>query len=192
MLDFVVPPQPTTKRRIGNQYSGILEVEVMGGLTVEESDSISDLLAEEQSSFVAAAKHADAIATAESITQLEAFTLIENAISGVELQPEADAIRLRHAERIDEVSKLYARSAKANVQASITSIIRHRLGKPHWSLSDTRKLHRALQKGLWQLVLDEQAAEDMPSSPTTEEELGKPPVDDGAEAKRTGRRSSTT
>lgn len=191
-LDFVVPPVPTSRRRIGNEYSGILEVEVKGGLTTDESDTISDLLSEEQSSFVQAAKLADAIATSESISQLEAFTIIEKAISGLDLEPDADAIRLRHAEAIAEIAKLYRLSATRNVEASITAIIRHRLDRPQWGLSDTRALHKALRSGIWQLVLDEQAAEDMPSAPLSEEELGKPPAADGSATKRTGRRSSTT
>lgn len=192
MLPFVVPPAPSTKRYIGTAQSGVIEVEVIGGLTVAESDTISDLVNEDQSSFVQAAKLADAIATAESISQLEAFTIIENAISGVDLESNADAIRLRHAERIHEIAKLYRHSASRNVEASVTALIRHRLDRPRWTLEDTRQLHGALKNGIWQLVLDEQAAENLPFEPPSEEELGKPPADDGSGTKRTGRKSSTT
>lgn len=192
MLPFVVAPAPTTKRRIGTAQSGVIEVEVLGGLTIAESDTISDLLNEDQSSFVQAAKLADAIATAESISQLEAFTLIENAISGIELEPDAHAIRIRHAERINEIAKLYSKTSQRNIDASVTALIRHRLDRPQWGLDNTRSLHSVLRRGIWQLVLDEQAAENMPSEPPSEEELGKPPADDGNATKRTGRKSSTT
>jgi hypothetical protein len=46
--------------------------------------------------------------------------------------------------------------------------------------------------GLWQLAMDEQAAEELQSEPMTEEELKKPPPADGSPRKRTGKQSSGT
>lgn len=172
-LPFVTPPAPRHKRRIGNAQVGEVEVEVRGGLTVGESATISELLAEEQSSFVRGAQIADAIATEEEISLQEAFSIIEKAISGQELEPQADAIRLKHAARIDEVARVYALAGQRNLEATVTSIIRSRLGQPQWSLDDTRQLPKVLFEGLWQLAQDETTAEDMPSEPPSAEDLGK-------------------
>jgi hypothetical protein len=186
MLPFIQPPAPTTKRRIGNEHSGIVEVEVRGGLTVGESATISELLADEQSSFVKGAQIADAIAKEEGISLSEAFSIIEGAIAGRSMEEAADAIRLRHASRIEEVARVYAKAGQRNLEATVTALIRYRCSRPEWGLEDTRTLHKELFDGFWQLAQDEQQAEDMPSSPHTEEELGKPRPEPGKRRIRTG------
>jgi hypothetical protein len=57
-------------------------------------------------------------------------------------------------------------------------------------MADTGKLPKALRDAIWELAQDEQLAEDMPSTPPTEEELGKPQPDTTDSPKRTGRKSS--
>lgn len=209
MLPFVTPPAATRTRRIGDARCGILEVEERGGLTVAEDDAIAELLAEGESAFVEAAKAADAIATAEGSRQeqapgpeavegsqagqlsiVEAFEIIKKAISGETLEPAAEAIRLRHAETIQQVAAVFARSGQRNMEAGVTAIIRSRLKRPTWGLEDTRTLDRVLFRGLNQLVLDEQAAEGNPPEPVSEEEVGKPPAASGGGRKRNGRKSS--
>ena len=192
MLPFLQPPAPTTKRRIGNEHCGILEVEVRGGLTVGEAATISELLADEQSSFVRGAQIADAIAKEEGITLSEAFAICEGAIAGRTLEPAADAIRLKHAAVIDDLARVFAQTGQRNMEASVTAMIRYRLGQANWSMDDTRQMDRVLFQGLWQLVLDEQEAENLPVSPVTDEELGKQPLETGKPRKRTGAPSSTT
>jgi hypothetical protein len=190
MLPFITPPAPRTTRQIGNEQVGVLEVEVRGGLTVGESATISELLAEEQSSFVRGAQIADAIAKEENISLTEAFQIIESAIAGRPLEAEADAIRLKHAERIAEVARVYAKAGQANLEATVTALVRSRCNLPAWTLDDTRKMDKPLFDGLWALAQDEQAAEDLPSTPPTEEELGKPQPVKPTGNKRTGRHSS--
>lgn len=186
MLPFITPPAPTQKRRIGNAQVGILEVEVRGGLTVGESATISELLASEQSSFVRGAQIADAIATEEGISLQEAFSIIEKAISGEVLEEKADAIRIKHAARVDEVARVYALAGQRNVEATVTAIIRSRLDRPQWSLQDTHGLDKPLFDGLWQLAQDEQAAEDTPAEPPSAEDLGKRRRGRGSDQKPTG------
>lgn len=186
MLPFLQPPAPTTKRRIGNEKCGILEVEVKGGLTVGESAAISEFLADEQSSFVRGAQIADAIAKEEDISLSEAFTIIESAIAGRQLEEAADAIRIRHASRIEEVARVYAKAGQRNMEATVTALIRYRCDRPNWNIEDTQLLDKALFDGFWRLAQDEQQAEDMPSTPPSEEELGKPPQEPGRSRRRTG------
>jgi hypothetical protein len=173
MLSFVRPPAPTKKRLIGNDQVGVLEVEERGGLTVGESATISELLADEQSSFVRGAQIADQIATEEQITLSEAFSIVEKAISGQVLEEKAEAIRLKHAERISEVARVYALAGQRNLEATVTAIIRSRCGAPEWSMDDTRNLAKPLFDGIWELAQAESKAEDMPSEAPSAEELGK-------------------
>jgi hypothetical protein len=165
---------------------------VLGGLTVGESAVISELLANEQSSFVKGAQIADAIAKAEEISISEAFNIIEGAISGRQLEERAEEIRTKHAALIQEVAQVYASAGQRNMEATVSALIKCRCNLPDWSVADTRQMHRALFNAIWQLAQEESDAEALPSEPPTEEELGKPPAADGAAAKRTGRRSSTT
>lgn len=186
MLPFLKPPAPPTKRLIGNEQSGVLEVEVRGGLTVGESATIGELLADEQSSFVRGAEIADAIAKEEEISLTEAFSIMEDAMAGRQLEPAADAIRIRHAARIDEVAKVYARVGQLNYEAMVTALIRYRCNRPQWSMDDTRGMHKVLFNGFLKLAQDEQDAEDFPNTPVSEEELGKPPQEPGKSRRRTG------
>lgn len=190
MLPFVQAPAPVTTRRVGNDATGILEFPVRGGLTVEESDTIAELLSAEQSSLVTGAKLADAIATEENISITEAFQIIENTIAGRNLEPAADTIRLKHADRIAEVHRVFDRSGRLNSTATVTALIRHRLNLPDWNVSDTAKLPRLLRDEIWSLAMDEQEAEAMPSAPHTEDDLKKQPAEPPRPQKRTGTKSS--
>jgi hypothetical protein len=190
MLPFLSPPSAPTKRRIGNERCGILELEVRGGLTVGESATIADLLAGEQSSFVRGAQIADAIAKEESLSLTEAFQIIESAISGRTLEPEADAIRIKHADRIEEVARVYAKAGRVNMEATVTGLIRSRCNLPDWTVDDTRKLDKVLFDAIWELAQDEQMAEAMPSNPPSEDDLKKPQPVTAKRKAPTGAKSS--
>jgi hypothetical protein len=189
-LPFLSAPRQHLPRRVGTLDSGILEIPVLGGLTVDESDTISELLAADQSAFVKGAQLADAIAVEESISIAEAFAIIEQAITGTKLEEAAEAIRLKHAERIEAVVRCYSAAGSRTMNASVTAIIRHRLDRPTWSLQDTRKLAQVLRQDIWQLVQDEQAAEGLPENRPSEEELGKQQPGNGRGRRRTGPASS--
>jgi hypothetical protein len=165
-------------------------VPVLGGLTVAESATIQELLAKDQSTFVKAAQIADAIAKAEGVTLVEAFELVEAAVAGRELEPNAMAMKLRHAVRMEEMGQVLRSAGERTRQATVTALIRHRLGMAEWGMEDTQGLHRKLFDELYRLAEDETVAEDLPSKPRTEEELGKPQAGDGARRRGTGKRSS--
>lgn len=191
-LPFVVAPRKPETRRVGDEVSGVLELPVLGGLTVGESAVISELLATEQSSFVTGARIADAIAKEEKITLSEAFHIIESAVSGRELEPQAAEIRTKHAARIEEVARVYTTAGQRNMQATVTALLRCRLGLPDWSLNDTCTMDPILFKGVWDLAQEEQEAEDLRAQPPTEEELKKPQPAPTNATKPTGKKSSTT
>ncbi len=189
-LPFVQSPPSHSTRRLGTPASGILEMPVIGGLTVYESAIISEMLASERSAFVTGAAAADVIAKVEEVSLTEAFQIIEKAVMGRPLEGDADQIRIRHAERISEVARVYSKAGQANMEATVTALIRCRLKVPEWTVEDTRGLHKALFDAIWELAQEEQAAEQMPASPPTEEDLGKQPLATGNSRKPTGRKSS--
>jgi hypothetical protein len=190
-LPYIKPPQTFPPRRIGNDAVGILEVPVLGGLTVEEIDTVTKLLDGFPSARVAEAEAAIAIAAAEGCTPVEAHRVVTDGLSGLPLDdPSAETMRLRHAARIHEVLRIYEAAGRLNRLSSMTAIIRHRLNRPEWTMAETLKLPRLLGDGLWQLVMDEQDAEALPTEPVTEEDLKKPPADDGDPSEPTGPESS--
>ena len=191
-LPFIVAPPKQELRRVGNESVGILEIPVFGGITVGESAIAAEILALEQSSFVAGARIADAIAKEENISLSEAFHIIESAVGGRELEQKADEIRTRHAERIEEVARIYTAAGQRNMEATVTAVIRCRLKLSDWGLDDTRTMPRKLFQDIWALVQEEQDAENMESQPVTEEELKKPQPEVTSAPKRTGKKSSTT
>lgn len=192
-LPFIQPPAEARTRRCGTPATGILEFPVYGGITVGESSAITELMASEQSSFVYGARIADAIAKAESISISEAFSIIEQAVRGADMEPDADAIRIRYAAQIEEVAKVYATAGKRSQAATVTALIRCRLNLPDWGLADTATLLAPLFNDIWDLAEYEQSAEDAPPAEAPDDELlGKPPVESGNVTKRTGRRSRGT
>lgn len=197
-LPFVQAPRQSQLRRCGNADSGILEIPVLGGLTVGETALINQLLVLETTSFVAGAKAAEAIAKEETVrlgrefSLSEAFQIVENSVAGRVLEPEAEDIRLRHADRVEQVARIYAQAGTKQMEATVCALIACRLKLPNWSLEDTSTLHRALFEDIWKLAKDEQEAENMPSNPPTEAELKKQQPVAGSERKRRGRASSTT
>lgn len=190
MLPFLQAPAAPRKKIVGNADSGTLEMPVLGGLTVGESAVIAELLANEQSSFVKGAQIAEVIAKEEKISLLEAFQLIENSIGGKDLEESAEAMRLKHSQKIEEVARIYTASGQRNMEAGVTALIRCRLNLPDWSLEDTRKLHRRLFNDIYDVLSAEQESENSESAPPTEEELGKPPEENTSERESTGKKSS--
>ena len=147
---------------------------------------------DEPSAQVVGAEVAALIAAAESCGIDEAFhEIVIPGVGGpIDGNPNAEALRLKYASRIDAVAIAYQRAGALNTTACATAIIRYRLNRPAWTIEQTRKLPRLLQEGLWQLVRDEQDAERLPAEPITEDDLKKQPAEDGSPNKPTGAPSS--
>jgi hypothetical protein len=187
-LPWVVAPRQNPPRRVGTLDSGILEIPVLGGLTVDESRAIAQLTAEDVSAFVLGAQLADVIAQAEEITQVEAFAIIERAMSGAVLEGKSEEIRLRYAERLEAVTMAYAQTGQRNIEASVTALMRERLGLLGWTMPPD--FPRVLLNDIWQLIQDEQAAERLPANRPTEDDLKKQPPANGRRRAPTGPASS--
>lgn len=189
-LPWRTPPRQHPPQLVGTFDSGILEIPRFGGLTIDEVDTIAELMADSASAFVRGAKLAEAIAIEESISINEAFAIIEQVISGRTLEPDADRIRLAHAERMEQIVHVYEAAGSLNMLASMTAIIRHRLDRPDWTMAQTRKLPRVLRDDIWQFIQEEQSAEKLPSNRPTEDDLKKPLPVTGTQREPTGDSSS--
>ena len=187
-LPWIVPPVQATVRRVGTRASGILEIPILGGLTVEEERLIAELTAEHLSAYVVGAQLAEVIGQAEDMSHVEAFHLVEDFVGGRPMEGKAAEIRIKYARQLADVAQIYASDGHRTIQASITAIIRIRLNRPGWTMPPN--FHNALYNGIWALIREEQAAERLPPTPVTEDDLGKPQAADGPASKPTGRGSS--
>tara|TARA_R110000868_G_scaffold15547_1_gene70829 strand:- start:324 stop:890 length:567 start_codon:yes stop_codon:yes gene_type:complete len=179
------PAAPVT-RLIGNERVGIIEVPVLGGLTLDEDDTISELTDTASTVVVLAAQKAQAIALAETISEVEAYRIIEDSCFARTLEEAAHSIALRHAEAIAAVGTAYKEMGTIRRRAVVTAILRHRLGEQEIPAG----FPRVLFDGIAALAEEEQESEKLPTQPMTAEALGKPPGATRARRKRTGPSSS--
>jgi hypothetical protein len=180
------PPAAPQTRLIGNERVGIIEVPVLGGLTIEEDETIAEITDAANDVVVLASQKAQAIALAEKISDLEAYRIIEDSVFHRTLEEAAHGIAIRHAEAIAAVGAAYKEMGTLRRRATVTAILRHRLGEQEIPAGFPRVLFDALA----QLAEEEQAAEKLPSEPLTAEALGKPPEARASGKRRTGARSS--
>jgi hypothetical protein len=188
-LPFVVKPAAQELRRIGNETTGILEVPVKGGLTIGESDFVADQMESEESAYVAKAKAAEVIATAESITRVEALAVIESMLDGAELEPKAKEIAERHEEVLLRVAGQFRRYVRSYRRAVVSAILHIRLKVADWQ-AELADLDPLLFDGLYQLATEEQTADQGDAEPPTEEDLGKQPEASSSGSEPTGAPSS--
>jgi hypothetical protein len=179
------PAAPQT-RLIGNERVGIIEVPVLGGLTIEEDETIAAITDSANDVVVLAAQKAQAIALAEEISELEAYRIIEDSVFHRALEDTAQSIAIKHAEAIAAVGTAYKEMGTLRRRATVTALMRHRLGEQEIPAGFPRVLFDALA----QLAEEEQAAEKLPAEPMTAEALGKPPGARSSGKRRTGARSS--
>jgi len=172
-LPFIQPPATPQMRRCGNEQTGILEFPILGGLTVGESQIISQMSGSQESSLAESARLAQQIAKVEKISLAEAFGVIEKSLSGTLDDPKQMELVERHQGVIDQLRVFFAQQGSKTQTATVTALIRCRLNLPDWD--DLAHLPQALFDDIWEFAQSEQAQEEQePATPPTEEELGKP------------------
>lgn len=188
------PAAPET-RLVGNERVGIIEVPVLGGLTIEEDETIAEITDTASDVVVLAAQTAERIALLENqgkgegdakLTELEVYRIIEDSVFARTLEDDAHAIAIRHAEAMAAVGRAYKEMGTLRRRAIVTAILRHRLGEKDIPAG----LPRVLFDALAALAEEEQAAEKLPAQPMTAKALGKPPRATPAGRKRTGAQGS--
>jgi len=177
-------PAAVQSRTIGNTRVGIIEVPILGGLTIEEDETIAELTDTANDVVVMAAQAAQRIALAEEgVSDLEAYRIIEDSVFHRDLEAAAHAVAIRHAQEIATVRQAYTAMGTLRRRATVTALLRHRLGQAEIPAGFPRVLFDALTV----IAEEEQAAERMPAEPMTAEALGKQP-----RAKARGRRPTGT
>ena len=179
------PAKPKIKV-IGNQTVGIIEVPLLGGLTIEEDETIAEVIDGADDVVVLAAQKAQAIALAEEITDVEAYRVIEDSVFFRDLEEKAKGIAIRHAEAIGLVRTAYKLMGTLRRKATVTALLKHRLGQTGIPEGFPRVLFDALAT----IAEEEAAAERMPSEPMTAEALGKPPEATRARKRPTGQKDT--
>jgi len=189
-LPWITPPQAPAQptRLVGTEATGTLRIPILGGLTVEEDRIVNELTAEDVNAFVIGAQLAELIAQETGLSLVEAFSLVEDAAAGRPIPDEHAEVRIRHAAQLQRVANALSATGQRTIDASVTAVIRHRLDRPGWTMP--AKFHRVLRNQIWQLIQAEQAAERLPASPVSEDDLGKPPGADGSGSEPTGDGSS--
>lgn len=182
MTLYKQPPAAPQTRLIGNERVGIIEVPVLGGLTIEEDETIAELTDKGSSVLVLASQKAQAIELAEKISLVEAYRILEDAVFAKPQEEAARVIAMRHAEAVAAVRTAYNEAGTLSRRATVTALLRHRLGVQDIPAGFPRVLFDALA----QLADEEQAAEKLPVEPVTAEALGKPPRAKPSGRKRTG------
>jgi len=191
LIPWLVQPSQRTTRKIGNDITGIIEMPVRGGLLTSEDRIIGELLAEHPDMGKAEAELCDLIATAEGITMVEARKIIQDHAAREDLEDDAAAIVERHKAPIAEYQAKTRAYGYFLMDATVTALMKVRMGLPEWSMDDTRTdLARGLYLAIWEFAQEEAAAEHSGKvAKVTEESLGKPSAERPAQ-KRTGKSSS--
>lgn len=187
-LPWIVAPRQNPPRRIGTPASGIIEIPVLGGLTVDEVRLIVELADDGGTAYIRGAQLAEVIAQAEKISIVEAFAIIRDRAGVTVTTDQAAAIRLRYAAQIAEVFEVFDAVERLYSDATIVAIVRERLNLPDWTIP--HGFPRVLRDGILQLIRDEEAAEKIPADEITEDSLGKPPEASGDPSEPTGEPSS--
>jgi hypothetical protein len=188
-IQYVTPPAPREKKIVGTKNSGTVEIETIGGMTTEERETMQKILRDQPSAYVKAATLAYEIAQTEVIkregkpdrklTNVEAYKVVTNAVFGEPQKNDtAENVAIKYATRIREVADAYASSSSMQKLATVTAIVKHRLSEDE-TIDTVRKLHASLIDAIYELSIDESAAEkedaddEDGATPPTEEELGK-------------------
>lgn len=189
-LPFVQKPATPKTRRCGNAKSGIVEFPVLGGLTVGETKTMTQITGNQNTVFIASAKCATRIAEKEGITLEEAFNLVKSSMEGQALEGQAEEAYKRNQNDIDKLRELCMEQGNLSQRALVIALVRSRLNMPDWSKAndDVDELHNVLFQEIAAFGAEEQAAEETEAAePPTEEALKKQP-----RASRNGKRSITT
>jgi hypothetical protein len=188
-IRYVTPPAPAEKKLIGTEKTGIIELEIGGGLETGEEELIQEIMQKRESAYVASAMLAAEIAEKEKITNedgttrplalVEARSIIVNSIFGQDqADTEAENIAIKYAKKIEDVGKIYAGSSLVRRFATVTAVLMSRNDKSH-TYEETLKLPLDLTNAIYEAVTQEMAKDDEgnAATPPTEEELGKQPED---------------
>ncbi|MDP6197439.1 MAG: hypothetical protein QGG29_08710 [Prochlorococcaceae cyanobacterium ETNP18_MAG_17] len=177
-LPFVTAPAKATKQQIGNDVIGIVELPVLSSLKIGEVITTNALLegtdAEGGKALIQVTRLAQRISTERKMSITEAFSAIEASLLSQEISEDQHQLKALYLEEFVELSQTYSTQGQTRIIASVTSLIRHRLKRPDWTMEQTRDLPNDLVDSLFQFYERERLSGDpIDGAPRTEEELKK-------------------
>ena len=177
-LPFVTAPAKATKKQIGNEVIGIVEIPVLSSLKIGEVLTTTALLegtdAEGSKALVQVTRLAQRISSEQKMSITEAFSAIEASLLAENVSNEQQELKAQYLEEFIELSQAYSSQGQTRILASVTSLIRHRLKRPGWTVEQTRELPSELVDELFQFYESERLSGDpISGAPRTEEDLKK-------------------
>jgi len=169
-LPFVVEPK-YKKYTLGNESTGVLEIRVVGDLTVAELATIANLESG-ISLFETASKLAVEISEAEGLDLMRVYHFVNNAAMDSEVEEELLPLKVKYAEKIRVLCTIITDRTLDNQLAVVTAIIKHRLN-PDWTIADSAELPARLVAELFDFATLEQA-DALPEAKLTEADVKKP------------------
>jgi len=177
-LPFITAPVKATKKQIGNDVIGIVELPVLSSLKIGEVLATTELLegtdAEGSKALVQVTRLAQRISNEQKMSITEAFAAIEASLLAENVSDEQQEIKAKYLEEFVELSQAYSNQGQTRILASVTSLIRHRLKRPGWTVEQTKELPSELVDQLFQFYESERLSGDpITGAPRTEDELKK-------------------
>jgi hypothetical protein len=163
---------------------------ICGGLLRKEREIIEEMMASQAPQYVALAAACKEISDLEGITLSEAWRVLNNADTE---NKDLVSIRIKYADVVTTLTEGLAEETSRRKMATITAMMQVRGGLPEWGLEDWADQPDVIIDGLYQLALEEVAAEPQKDDvPPTDEQLGKSRPDDGDPIASTGTPASGT
>ena len=177
-LPFLTAPAKATRKQIGNDVIGIVELPVLSSLKIGEVLTTTALLegtdAEGSKALVQVTRLAQRISNEQKMSITEAFAAIEASLIAENVSDEQHEIKAKYLEEFIELSQAYSSQGQTRILASVTSLIRHRLKRPGWTVEQTKELPSELVDALFHFYESERLSGDpITGAPRTEEELKK-------------------
>ncbi|MCP4848503.1 MAG: hypothetical protein GY899_11215 [Verrucomicrobiaceae bacterium] len=175
-LPFLTAPPEPRKQKVGNESIGILELPVWSSLLMGEIITTEELMADSNvnAPLVLLSQLAEKVALEAGITLVEAFSVMEDASVGIEMDTRGSELKARYIEEVTEISEALHSNGRSRLLSSVTSLIRHRLGRDDWKLQDTKRLSGDLVNELYAFYEQERVRGNPgKGEPTTEEEIKK-------------------
>lgn len=138
-LPFIVAPKAKSKIiKIGNEETGVIEIEKRGYLSVAEKSFVDSVM---QSSDAVAniVKLANIVARKKKIQVEKAYNIIIGLISGADTSGIASSVSEDFEEEISQIQAEMIDSMQRKAIAAATVLIKSRIN-PDWQIEDTMEL----------------------------------------------------
>ena len=170
---FVIAPKiKTCKVRLGNEETGVIEIEKRGYLSVAEKSFVDSVL-QQSDGVTQIVKLASTIARNRKISVETAYTQVVAAISAEKKTKAQEEIAAEYAREISDIQSGMMESMSRKSIACTTILIQTRIN-PDWTIEDTMTLQPELLAEFNRFYDSEEAKEDFePTQVDSEKEAAE-------------------